>query len=115
VLKGNSRLIGKKGGFGIPVTAGSAAVIPSQWGGKAQLRPYLGDIDGTCGTASFKGITDVIGSDVVPKVRDVLQNRYPGLLILELPSLPNDIGAVKVEINVPFSFPCPTGTTEIKQ
>jgi hypothetical protein len=64
------------------------------------------------GGASFSGITDVIGSDVVPNVRDVLQNRYPGLLILELPSLPSDIGTVNIELTVPANFPCPTGTVE---
>ncbi len=98
VLQGNPDLVGKIGGFGVPVTAGSAAVIPGQWGGKAELRPYLGQISGTAGGVSFSGITDVIGSNVVPNVRDVLQNRNPGILILELPSSTSDLGVVNVTL-----------------
>jgi len=110
VLQGNSNLIGRTGGFGVPVTAGSAAVIPSQWGGKAALRPYIGQISGTAGGASFSGITDVVGSNEVPNVRDVLQARYPGQLILELPSS-KDLGSVDVTIRgVPEDKPCPAGT-----
>jgi RHS repeat-associated protein len=115
VLVGNPKLIGRPGGFGVEVAAGSAAVIPSQWGGKAKLRPYLAQIKGTLeeGT-SFSGITDVIGSSVIPNVRDYLQDTYPGVLILELVSLRIDIGIVNVELTVPAGFPCPAGTVEKK-
>ncbi|MGH9376022.1 MAG: hypothetical protein ACRD1J_07615 [Terriglobia bacterium] len=52
VLQGNAATIGKAGGFSgpsvgnIPVTANGADVIPSQWGGKAALRPFLNQISG---------------------------------------------------------------------
>jgi RHS repeat-associated protein len=112
---GNPKLIGTPGAFGVKVTAGSAAVIPSQWGGKAKLRPYLAQIKGILeeGT-SFSGITDVIGSNVVPKVRERLQRDNPGLLILELISAPEDLTIKRVELTVPANLPCPMGTKEKK-
>ncbi len=116
VLQGNADLIGKQGGFpGVTVAAGSAAVITSQWGGKGRLRSFLQQIGGTAGGTSFSGITDVIGGESpIPgmNVRDALQALNPGLLILELPSLPSDLGVVNVELTVPASISCPAGTVE---
>jgi len=101
----------------VPVTAGSAAVIPSQWGGKSQLKPNISEISGVAGGVSFNGITDVIGGkSPIPgtNVRDALQSIYPGQLILELPSSPRDLGIVPVTITMPDDTPCPVGTTRRK-
>jgi RHS repeat-associated protein len=116
VLQGNPDLIGRQGGFpGVTVAAGSAAVIPSQWGGKSSLRGNTGSISGTAGDTSFNGVTDVIGGQSpIPgtNVRDALQTLNPGDLILELPSASNDLGTVPVTLTIPASLPCPAGTVE---
>jgi RHS repeat-associated protein len=119
VLKGNINLIGKGGGLStgtiIPVVAGSAAVIPSQWGGISTLRKHFQEISGTCGNGiSFNWVTDTIGSNDVTDVQDYLMNKYPGMLILELPSIINDGGTQSVEITVPSDMDCPSGTKEKK-
>jgi hypothetical protein len=66
---------------------------------------------------SFKGISDVIGGNTKPKgtekeknVREALKKKYPGKLLLELPSAAEDLGNVKVTLTVPDNFPCPEGT-----
>ncbi|HEV2387691.1 MAG TPA: RHS repeat-associated core domain-containing protein [Candidatus Acidoferrales bacterium] len=117
VLKGNPRTVGRPGGFGTPVQAGSTAVSPNQWGGKSVLGPVLGEISGVFpGTdQSFNGISDVIGSNVVPNVRDVLQTDNPGQLLLELPTGPDLGGQVPVILTVPASLPCPQGTHEVSR
>ena len=122
VLKGNPNKIGNPGGFQIPVAAESAAVDPAQWGGKAALKPILGDISGiywnkiSKSYVVFNGVTDVIGGKP-PKgypphsnVRDDLRNEYPGQLLIELPSVNVDPGTVPIYLNVPDSCPCPQGT-----
>lgn len=94
----------------MPVSADGAAVIPSQWGGKTALRPYLNQITGAFpgAGASFSGITDVIGSTAVNNVRSVLMARYPGEWILELPG-GQDLGSTSVVLTVPSAMSCPQG------
>jgi hypothetical protein len=120
VLKGNDKLFGKSGAFGVAVTSGSAAVIPSQWGtNKAGLRPYLSKVCGSCGERRiFTGITDVIGGKV-PKnpckasnVRDALECLNPGALIIEVPG-GSDLGTTNINIVIPKAMSCPTGTGEV--
>lgn len=120
VLQGNSKLIGKNGGIGtklnpIAVTSGSAAVIPSQWGGKLFLRKNGSQISATSnGVQLFSGITDVMGgtSPVSGQgVRVAMQQLNPGTLILELPSAANDMGTIPVTVNLPDGSSCPSGTS----
>jgi uncharacterized protein RhaS with RHS repeats len=117
VLGGNPNTVGAQGAFpGTSVQAGSAAVIPQQFGGsKGGLTPYIGQISGrTAGGQSFNGVSDVIGGkSPTPgtNVRDALQALYPGLPIIELPT-GRDEGIVDIEITVPNGLPCPVGTVE---
>ncbi|MGH8549080.1 MAG: RHS repeat-associated core domain-containing protein, partial [Methylococcales bacterium] len=120
ILQGNPSTIGQQGGFpGLTVAAGSAAVIPQQFGfaRASGLKPFAGQISGTIGggAASFSGVTDVIGGkSPIPgtPVRDALQQLNPGTLIIELPSGTKDLGTTSIELTVPDALPCPTGTTE---
>jgi len=120
-LAGNTALYGKQGAFGI-VRPNTAAIIPYQFGQshKAGLMPYVPDISGQLtssdGTRSswFRGITDVIDGkspDVGIPVRDAMQRRWPGQLIIEVPG-GQDVGssAPVVLKNYPFGLHCPTGT-----
>ena len=115
VLQGNAALEGRAGGIpGQTVQAGSAAVIPSQFGvaSGGALAPSAGAIHGTAGGVPFTGVTDVIGGrSPTPgvNVRTVLQQRFPGQLILEIPG-GRDLGVVHVTIVVPASLGCPQGT-----
>lgn len=122
VLQGNPDTIGKTGGFGNPVLANSAAVIPAQWGGAKNLRGSLLLIGGTAGTGNaaqtFHGISDTIGSQDVPNVQTYLQNKYPNAVILELVSgqdstafNPQDV-IVQINLHVPPEISCPSFTTE---
>jgi RHS repeat-associated protein len=116
VLQGNAALEGRAGGIpGQTVQAGSAAVIPSQFGvaSGGALAPSAGAIHGTAGGVPFTGVTDVIGGrSPTPgvNVRTVLQQRFPGQLILEIPG-GRDLGVVHVTIVVPASLGCPQGTS----
>ncbi|MGH9583949.1 MAG: RHS repeat-associated core domain-containing protein, partial [Bryobacteraceae bacterium] len=106
VLQGNAATIGKPGGFSGPsagninVTAKGAAVIPSQWGGKAALRSFLNKVSGVFPSVnySFTGIVDVMGgappAGFPPNsnVQTDLMQLNPGKLILELPGAPRDFG-----------------------
>jgi hypothetical protein len=126
-LQGNAATIGKPGGFSGPsagnilVTANGAAVIPSQFGGKGALRPYLNQISGVFPNvnASFQGVVDVIGGAPPPgfpansNVRSDLMTEYHGDLILELPGATRDYGVTPVTLTVPSGFPCPFGTTQV--
>ena len=116
VLAGNPALIGMQGGLaGVLVAAGSAAIIPAQWGmTKGELAPYLAQIRGGGAAGSFVGITDIIGgASPIPgvNVRDALQILYPGVLIIELPT-GRDLGIIEIALIVPRLVPCPTGTFE---
>jgi RHS repeat-associated protein len=115
-LKGNPKLAGKQGGIpGQTVRIGSAAIIPQQFGfsSGAALAPQASQISGTIGTAQFSGVTDVIGGkSPVPgvNVRQYLQGRFPGQLIIEVPGASDQGANAPVEINVPPGVSCPTGT-----
>ena len=124
VLQGNSRLIGRSGGFSTPrsavsVTADSAAVIPAQFGGKGALRPHIGEISATTnGQPLFNGVTDVIGgASPIPglNVRDALRELNPNVLIIELPGAERDLGTIPIELTVPDGVNCPEGTSPAGQ
>ena len=113
VLQGNPATIGKQGGFpGVKVAAGSAAVIPSQFGlTKTELQPFIGSISAySSGQLLFNGITEVIGGkSPIPgtNVRDALQKLNPGRMIFELPSAKSDLGVQNVTLFLPPQIPCP--------
>lgn len=117
VLEGNLLLIGRPGGFSgstvgvIPVTTGSAAVIPVQWvTNQATLRSALHKISGlTTGGQRFLGISDIVGSKEVPNVKRFLMNIFPNTLVIELVS-GTDEGVAGITITVPESIGCPQGT-----
>ena len=120
VLQGNPRLIGRVGG--IPpnmVAADSAAAMPQQFGVNTgvALSPYSGHIYGIVarGRATFNQVTDVIGGPPIngENRRDRLQRLNPDTLIIELPSVPRDMGTTSVLIVVPNALSCPTGTVEL--
>jgi hypothetical protein len=127
VLQGNAATIGKPGGFSgpsvgvIPVTADGAAVIPSQWGGKAALRPHLTQIRGIFPSVnySFTGVVDVMGgappAGFPPgsNVQTDLMQLNPGRVILELPGAPQDFGTTGVTITAPSAVGCPAGTVQV--
>jgi RHS repeat-associated protein len=119
-LAGNPNLVGKQGGVPLTkVTAGSVAVIPSQWGGITPLSLFSDQIAGLIavprlhGLVAFNGVTDTIGSTVVPNVQERLQGRFPADLILELNSLPkeDDPWVTLAIVSVPDPMACPAGTT----
>jgi hypothetical protein len=111
------------GAFGpsVPVTASGAAIIPSQFGGKGTLRPYLNQISGVFPNvnASFQGVVDVIGGAPPPgfpansNVRTDLITLNPGKLILELPAASQDYGTTAVTLTIPAALKCPAGTTQV--
>ena len=129
VLQGNAATIGKPGGFSGPsagkilVTKNGAAVIPSQFGGKAALRPFLNQISGVFPKVnySFQGVVEVIGG-APPRgfppnsnVQVDLMQLNPGKLILELPGAPRDFGTTAVTITTPGAVGCPAGTVQVPQ
>jgi hypothetical protein len=77
------------------------------------------DISGLIGEGDqqvyFSNVSDVIGGAPINgmNVRDYLQMRYPGKLILEMPGLNVDLGIQPVRLLVPVDVPCPTGTHQI--
>jgi hypothetical protein len=99
-------LIGEPGGFSgnspIFVTSGSAAIIPSQWGGsKRKLRPYLSDISGRLsdGTSLFNSVTDVVGHaelGTASQAQRIIMKRAPGRVVIEVPG-GKHLGIQKVE------------------
>jgi hypothetical protein len=121
ILKGNAKLIGKQGAFpNTSIASNTAAVIPGQFGfpAAAQMAPYISQITGsTSNGLVINGVSDVIGGKSptpgVP-VRDALQQIYPGLLILELPSAATDPGVVDITLTIPDALNCPTGLVEKK-
>jgi RHS repeat-associated protein len=106
ILAGNTDLIGEPGGFSgnspIFVTSGSAAIIPSQWGGsKRKLRPYLSDISGRLsdGTSLFNSVTDVVGHaelGTASQAQRIIMKRAPGRVVIEVPG-GKHLGIQKVE------------------
>jgi len=135
VLDGNPDTIGEQGGFpGIPVRAGSAAVIPRQFTGFPNAGPRLRSasffISGvTASGQRFNGLSDTVGNkdpDFLSALEQKLgrrptqldaqneiRNRDPGLLIIELIDGANDLRE-NVTLRLPRSFTldfgCPEGT-----
>jgi len=120
-LAGNTRLYGKAGAFAT-VRPNTAAIIPYQFdqSRKAALRPYVSNISGEllsqdgARSSRFHGITDVIDGKSPDKnlfVRDAMQKRFPGQLIIEVPG-GQDVGSgASIALrNYPFALRCPTGT-----
>jgi RHS repeat-associated protein len=122
VLKGNTRLIGKPGGFStnsanINVTNLSAAIIPSEFDmTKSQLRPYLGEISGSIdGILLFSGVTDVIDNVRPPRgapanmnTRQAFEFLNHGSVILEVVGIPSDLNTQNVVFSVPPQVNCPS-------
>jgi RHS repeat-associated protein len=103
----------------IPVTAGTAAVIPSQFHfqNNVAMKPFVGEISGTVGTNSFSSVTDTIDNKQSPipgmSTRDAFQKLNPGKLIVEVAGAPKDVGAnALVNVVVPQSVGCPANTSE---
>lgn len=123
VLAGNPNTIGNPGGWSGPsvgntnVAAGTAAVFTSQWGGKGNLRPFIGQVSATSnGQPLFNGISDIIGGkSPIPGMSagNALMTLYPGDLLIELPS-GSDLGVVPIELTIPATMNCPAGTTEVQ-
>jgi hypothetical protein len=115
-------LVGNQGAInGVTVQLGDAAVIPSQFGlpdNGAAIAPYAADISGETfglnGPVSFSRVGDVIGgTSPFPgmNVRDFYQQRYPGMLDVEIYGGPDQgTNAALVTITVPQSLGCPVGT-----
>ncbi len=114
VLQGNPAKVGFQGGIpGAKVQAGSAAVVPSEFGvgSGAGLAPYALQISGYFPGmgVSFQGATDVIGGPPpmgFNNIRYYLEFINPGQVIIELPTGPEP-GRVPAIINVPAGSPCP--------
>lgn len=97
------------------VAAGSAAVIPAQWGGKNAASygaRLVSGMVGYFGGQKFAGLTEVVGSTDVPNVRDYLRSRFPNALVLELVT-GKDERVAGVMIQVPAQMQCPSGTSEV--
>jgi hypothetical protein len=105
------------------VTAQGAAVAPNQWGGKAALRPYLGQISGNFPNvnASFNGVVDVMGGappagfPANSNVQTDLMALNPGDLLIELPGGARDYGTTAATITVPAGMSCPVGTVKVSK
>jgi hypothetical protein len=71
------------------------------------LRLYGSQIFGrTAGGQMFSGVTEVIGSSVVPNVRGRLESLNPGAILLELVN-GKDEGVSSVTLHLPKAMPCP--------
>ena len=125
VLQGNSRLIGKGGGYDTGpsnleeygVTKDSAAIIPSQWGlgNKKDARKKINKISGKLASGTeFTCVRDILddkalrdkGVDPQKKLMDA----NPGKLVLELPGIDKDQGIQDVTLDIPDDMDCPDGT-----
>ena len=126
-LKGVSGPFPKKAGaynYGrnaVRVTAGTAAVIPSQFHfqNNVAMKPFVGNIAGTVGTNSFSSVTDSIDNKQSPipgmSTPDAFQKLNPGKLIVEVAGAPKDVGAnALVNVVVPQSVGCPANTVEAR-
>ncbi len=120
VLKGNSRHIGKDGGFSTPTRAltiskMTAAIIPSQWGGTSSIRPHVQDISGVNLNGSpviplFNDAVEIVGPT---SVYEILSSKFPGALVIELPGADKDQGLLPIAISIPSGLPCPKGTSAL--
>jgi hypothetical protein len=122
-MQGNARHIGKAGGLGAPgtINSTSAALIPSQWGGKLALRASYNQVSATnaaTGALLFDNAHDVAGGDApagsgYSNVRDWFSATSPNTLYIELPGASADQGTMQVNVHTPDGMPCPTGTTSL--
>jgi hypothetical protein len=122
-MQGNARHIGKAGGLGAPgtINSTSAALIPSQWGGKLALRANYNQVSVTnaaTGAVLFDNAHDVAGGDApagsgYSNVRDWFTATSPNTLYIELPGASADQGTMQVNVHTPDGMPCPTGTTSL--
>jgi RHS repeat-associated protein len=131
---GKGRVIGagrvtnppSNGAFGVPVTAGTAAINPTQFfpgmsmlQAKAALAPYLNTMSGVVSDTNpsvplraFNGVTDVIGPG---SARASLAQRFPGPTI-EINGVAEPPGASTLSdvlLTMSIFVPCPKGTTEL--
>jgi RHS repeat-associated protein len=92
--------------WGVHPTAGTAAVIPSQWGysNNVAMHGVISQISGTVGGNQFSSITDVIGSKVRPGVRDFFSRQAGGQLVIEIPGGRDTGPNAAVSVTVP-AFP----------
>ncbi|EMX1427046.1 RHS repeat protein [Escherichia coli] len=127
VLQGNSRLVGKGGGYNTSpsnldkygVTTDSTAIIPSQWGfrDKPSARNKINSISGKLkadGTQLFSCVRDIVDDSALRRnninPQQKLMDKNPGKLILEIPGLEKDMGIQDVIITIPDDMSCPSGT-----
>ncbi|TDR39708.1 RHS repeat-associated protein [Tahibacter aquaticus] len=134
VLKGNSRHIGKGGGFDTGpsnlerygITNDAAVVIPNQFGlTKSAMRPYIDQISGVFADGtSFGRVRDVMDDKATRDSmglsttqfqqhlidREKLKNGGKDLLVLELPGAAKDGGIQGVTLTIPDELECPCGT-----
>uniref|UniRef100_UPI00300C4F50 RHS repeat-associated core domain-containing protein n=1 Tax=Citrobacter amalonaticus TaxID=35703 RepID=UPI00300C4F50 len=127
VLQGNSRLVGKGGGYNTNpsdlakygVTTDSTAIIPSQWGltDKSSARGKINSISGKLkdgGAQLFSCVRDIVDDAALRKKKvdpqQKLMDKNPGKLILEIPGLEKDMGVQDVIITIPDGMVCPSGT-----
>ena len=123
VLEGNHSNVGSVGGMLRPIRPGSASVVPRQFpggsaGGSASpaLRILGYSVFGqTAGGQTFFGLDDVVNhADIAPtasRAQDIIMNRDPGMLILELNS-GKDEGDTTLIINLPGNI-CPANTSPV--
>jgi len=80
-------------------------------------RPFIGQVSATSnGQPLFNGISDIIGGQSpIPGMSagNALMTLYPGDLLIELPS-GSDLGVVPIELTIPATMNCPSGTTEVQ-
>ncbi|MEI8296621.1 MAG: RHS repeat-associated core domain-containing protein [Pseudomonadota bacterium] len=124
VMEGNVNSVGSVGGILIPVSPGSAAVVPRQFpggagsGGSASryLRSIASEISGiTAGGQSFTGVDDVINDGRIAATALEAQNiemaRDPGRLLIEIVT-GYDEGRTTVTIHLP-GVVCPASTLPV--
>jgi RHS repeat-associated protein len=117
LYSGNPKLFGRPTAFGQEATTQTAAIIPSQFGGYGQLRPFASQISGWGWQSpspnpafTFQGL-DAVGP-VTPtfNAQSYLQRQYPGQFIMELEGGSGDLGSMWVFLDMPGNLPCPAGT-----
>ena len=116
----NTPLGGASRNWGVHPSAGTAAVIPLQFGftKSSSMVPFIGSISGSVGGNTFTTIADVIGSNRRSDVRSFFSQQQGGQLVIEIPGGKDTSNNAFVSLAVP-SFPlglptangCPSYTT----